>query len=126
MKQLRKPLAMLLAILMTSILAFHSVLAIAISFCIGYWMDAMISMIPIKRLLNYGFRQQFADLWKIVLAALIMFLVIQCVGLFQWNTLLLLIVQMLVGIVCYVGISCVLKIEAQKTLVKMVRKMVRK
>lgn len=117
---------LMLTILLFSILAFHTVQAIAISFCISYWLDTVISMIPVKRLLNYGIKKQFADLWKIILSAFIMFVVVQCVGVLPWNSAILLVTQILAGVVVYIGLSYVLKIEAQKVMIQLIRKFLRR
>ena len=109
----------MLAILVFSILVFRSVLAIAICFCISYWLDTVISMIPVKKFLNYGVRKQFVDLWKIILSSFIMFVVVQCMGLLPWNSALLLTVQILAGVIVYITLGKILKIEPQKMLMKL-------
>ena len=83
----------MLLILIVSVFAFHSVEAIAIGYCISTWVDAIISMIPAKRLLGYGIMKQFADLWKTIMCAVIMFVVVQSMNLLDWNIWLLLTSQ---------------------------------
>ena len=113
----------MLVILVFSVVAFKSVLAIAISFCISTWLDAFISMIPAKRLMNYGIGAQLADLWKIILASIIMFVFVQAMNLLQWNSVLLLVVQILCGIVVYIGACFLLRIEAQSAITKLAKKL---
>ena len=109
----------MLCILMISITAFQSVEAIAVGFCISNWMDVLISMVPAKRLLNYGIKKQFADLWRILLASTVMFAVVQTMTLLNLHGLLLLAIQLLAGVIVYVGIGYVLKIESQRELMKL-------
>lgn len=116
----------MLAILVFSLLVFRSVLAIAISFCISYWLDAVLSMMPVKRLLNYGPGKQFADIWKIILSAFIMFVVVQCIAMLPLNSILLLLVQILAGMIVYIGLGFVLKIESLKMLMNLLRKLLGK
>ena len=114
--------AVMLLILMVSVFAFRSVEAIAIGCCISTWVDAVISMIPAKRLLDYGIRKQFADLWKTILCAVIMFAVVQSMNLLDWNSLLLLVSQVLTGVVLYILLGFVFSVESQEALIMVVAK----
>ena len=117
---------MLLAILLVSILVFRSVLAIAISYCIGYWLDAIVAMVPVKRLLDYGLLSQIKDLWKIILASVTMFAVVEIMNLLNWPTLLLLIAQILAGGMVYILMGIILKLKPQKEATKIILKMINK
>ena len=112
--------AVMLFILVTSIMCFQSVEAIAVGFCVSSWVDAIIIMPSVKRLMNYGIGEQFAGLWKTILAAVIMFGVVQCMNMLPWNSYILLPMQILTGVIVYLGLGYVLRIEAQTTLVKLV------
>lgn len=116
----------MLSILVISIVVFHSVLAIAISFCLCAWLDALIAMTPAKRLMGYGIREQFGDLWKIILAASVMFASVQAMNLLQWHSALLLVAQILVGVVVYLGLCFFLRIETQTTIAKLIAKLLGK
>ena len=115
----------MLAILAVSIFAFKSVLAIAIGFCISSWLDACITMMPVKRLMNYGIFSQFADLWKIVLSSAVMFVAVQAMNLLPLNSALLLVAQMVCGVLVYVGVSYLINVESQSTLVKLITKLLK-
>ena len=115
----------MLAILAVSIFAFQSVLAIAIGFCISSWLDAFITMMPVKRLLNYGIFAQMADLWKIVISGAVMFVAVQAMNLLPWNSVLLLLAQMVCGVLVYVGVSFLIKVESQSTLTKLITKLLK-
>ena len=110
----------MLCILMTSIFAFQSVEAIAIGFCVSNWIDALVSMVPVRQLLGYGIKKQIWDLWKILLASAIMFAVVQVMIVLNMHALLLLAVQIFIGVLVYVVVSCILKIESQVELMKLV------
>lgn len=112
----------MLVVLLISIFVFQTVEAIAIGFCISYWLDTMIVMCPMKMLLNYGPGKQFADVWKTIVSALIMFLVVLSMNLLPWNTMILLVAQFMVGVVVYVGLGYIFKIESQTELVKLIAK----
>ena len=116
----------MLAILMVSIFAFRSVEAIAVGFGISSWVDAVISMVPAKRLLDYGVGKQLADLWKIILAAVMMFAVVEIMNLLGWSELILLPAQITVGVLAYIGAGFALRLEPQKELIKMLSDAIRR
>ena len=113
----------MLVILLTSILAFQTVEAIAIGFCISTWLDAVISAIPAKKLLDYSVVKQFADIWKILLASLAMFAAVLAMNLLPWNSVVLLIAQVFAGMAVYIVLGFVLKIESQTDLMKLISKL---
>lgn len=115
----------MLAILIVSIVVFHSVEAIAIGFCISNWLDAVISAIPAKKLLDYSVGKQFRDLWKILLTATIMFVLVMLMNMLPWNSMILLMAQILVGVVVYLGLGFVFKVESQTDLINLAMKMLR-
>lgn len=115
----------MLTILLVSIFGFRSVEAIAIGFCVSNWLDAVISMIPAKQLMDYGIKAQFLELWKIILAAIVMFVVVLAMNFLQWNILMVLILQILTGVIVFVVMGLVLKIEAQEALTILLVKMIR-
>ena len=110
--------AVMLLILLVSILVFRSVEAIAVGFCISNWLDAVITMLPVKRLMQYGAKKQFADVWRIILCAALLFVVVQSMTILPWHSGILLPVQVLVGMVVYIGLGRVLRLEAQTVLEK--------
>jgi O-antigen/teichoic acid export membrane protein len=116
----------MLIVLVISVFCFRTVEAIAIGFCISNCLDAVLSMIPAKRLLGYGVGAQLKDLWKIMVASVVMFAAVQFMNLLNWNMVLLLLLQILTGALMYIGLGIVLKIEAQKTLTKLVSGLFRK
>lgn len=108
----------MLVILLSGILLFNFVEAIAVSCCISSWVDAFISMYPISNLLDYGVKKQITDLWKSVLSAFIMYVAVQGMGVLSWNSSILLMVQIFVGVVLYVVLGYLFKNETQKNLVE--------
>ena len=116
----------MLVVLLASVFVFKSVLAIAIGCCISSWLDAIISMAPVKRLMNYGIRAQFADLWKIMLAGGVMFGFVQVLNLLNWNSALLLVLQILVGVAVYLTMGFLLRLDTQKALIDLASKLLRK
>lgn len=116
----------MLVILLVSIFAFQTVEAIAIGFCISSWLDAAISAIPAKKLLDYSLWKQLADVWKILLASAAMFAAVLAMNLLPWNSIVLLIAQIFAGAAVYIGLGFALKVESQWELIKLVQKLLRR
>jgi len=116
----------MLSILTVAILAFQSVEAIAVSFCISNWVDAAITVMPVKRLVNYGMKKQASDLWKLLFAAGVVFAVVQAMNGLSWHSAVLLPVQILAGVSVYLGLGHLMKLEAQTTLMKLFGKILGK
>lgn len=112
----------MLIVLMISVFFYQTVEAIAIGFCISNCLDALISMIPAKRLLGYGVAAQLKDLWKIMAASAVMCAVVQLMNLMNWNMVLLLSTQILAGAAVYIGLGFVLRIQPQVELLNFVTK----
>ena len=115
----------MLVILMTTVVVFRSVEVIAISFCISNWLDAVISMVPAKKLVGYGIRAQFADLWKIILSSTAMFAAVLAMNLLPWHSGLLLVLQIVVGISLYLAMGFICNVEAQNTLINLIVKILK-
>ena len=116
----------MLVILMTTVVVFRSVEAIAISFCISNWLDAVISMVPAKKLVGYRIRAQFADLWKIILSSTAMFAAVLAMNLLPWHSGLLLVLQIVVGVSLYLAMGFLCNVEAQNTLINLIVKILKK
>lgn len=113
----------MLAVLLVSVFVFKSVLAIAIGCCISTWLDAIIAMAPAKRLMGYGILAQLGDLWRILLAAGVMFVSVQAMNLLPLHNALLLPAQILVGVVLYLGMGYILHLEPQANIMALVAKL---
>ena len=108
----------MLVLLVGSISLFGTVEAIAIGYCVSRWVDALIVMFPVKKLIHYGVKDQISDLWKTILAAAVMFAAVLSMNLLGWNNLVLLPAQIAAGIEVYLAAGTILGNEAQKNLVK--------
>ncbi|MBE6596314.1 MAG: lipopolysaccharide biosynthesis protein [Ruminococcaceae bacterium] len=116
----------MLAILLTAVFVFDSVMAIAISYAISSWIDAFVAAIPLKKLLDYDFRKQVKDNWKTILASFIMGVIVYFVGLLPINLIALLCVQILCGGIIYILLCIVMRIESFYYLISMIKGLVKK
>ena len=99
-----------LAILFLSIP--FGVRGIAISLIVFYFISMVINIAPNRRILGYGYLAQFRDTGKNILLAVVMGGVIYPISFIHMPAIVLLIVQVLIGVLVYVGLSFLLKNES--------------
>lgn len=111
----------MLGILFASLL-FHSLIAIAIGWLLSSVVDIFLIMVPISRLLHYS----FGDLWKDIKAPLFislsMAICVLVIGKLPLSPLPLLILQILGGVIVYLGASLLFMPQILKTAVSLIRK----
>lgn len=111
----------MLVILFASLL-FHSLIAIAIGWLLSSVVDMFIIMIPVSRLLHYS----FGDMWKDIKAPLFisisMVICVLVIGKLPLSPLPLLILQILGGVIVYLGASLLFMPQILKTAVSLIRK----
>ncbi len=112
---------LMLAVLIVSVAAFRSVEAIAVGYSISAWLDVWVTSLPIKKLLNYGVRDQLRDVWRSGLAALVMAGAVYGLSRLPLPLLPLLLVQVLAGAAIYVLLGLALKNESLFYLLSMLR-----
>lgn len=115
----------MLIVLLISIVVYKSVEAIAIGYCISSWLDAIISAVPAKQLFNYGIRRQFGDLWRTILASAVMFGCVQLMNVLLFPMFVLLLGQVCTGVIVYLVLGYILKIESQTELANLICHIVR-
>lgn len=99
----------MIAILIVSVVCFDSVLAVAIGFAISMWLDVIIVMIPVKKLIGFGLVEMFKDSWKTVVSAIIMAGVVFGLSFIKMNYIVLLLIQIITGIAVYLLLCRLLK-----------------
>ena len=104
--------ALMLVVLLISVFAFDTALAIAVSFLVSAWIDVWVTSLPLKKLLGYSFTDQLRDVWKSGLAAVVMAGAVWALGLLPLSLAPLLIMQIMLGGAVYLGLSLLLKNES--------------
>ena len=99
-------------ILLISVFCFNSVQAIVVGYLISSWIDYLIIVIPVKKLLKYGFGAQVKDIWKIILASVCMSIAVYTISFFELQIILELIIQIIVGTIAYLLMCWLLKIDS--------------
>ena len=103
---------LMLLVLGITVFAFDFVIAMAYSFALSAWIDAIVCAIPTGRLLGYGLGEQFKDIGKTILAAVLMGLAVWAVGLLTMPLFLELIAQIGCGVIVYIILCRLMKIES--------------
>ena len=116
---------LMLIVLAVSVLGFHSVTAIAAGFVLSAWLDAFVTLLPVKKLLGYGMAQQLGDIWKSALAAVVMAAAVYAFGLLPLPLLPKLLLQVILGAAVYLLAGLLLKNESLQTLLAALRRTLR-
>ena len=112
--------------LVIAVLCFDSPIAIAMTGMITALLSSIVNASPNKKLIGYSYFEQMKDLLPAMVLSLIMcgtVLTLQLLGLSQALTLVL---QVLVGVGVYVGLSAALKLEAFYILLDALQKTINK
>ncbi|RHA81976.1 lipopolysaccharide biosynthesis protein [Eubacterium ventriosum] len=105
---------------------WFGVMAMAYSLLLGSVLSQIINSWPNRKLLNYGYLEQLKDILPGILLAVFMGVWVYFVGYIKLPTTLLLMVQIIVGAIIYIGLSAVLKLEAFEYLWGMLKNMLNK
>ena len=92
---------LMLAVLLFTVFAFDSVVAIACGFVFSAWLDAFVTSIPLKKLIGYGFADQLRDVWRTGAAAVAMGLAVYALNLLALPLILKLLLQIVCGALVY-------------------------
>lgn len=104
----KKPIYLLIILIMLNI----SPLAICIGNAIYSIIALLINSKPNKKYLDYGLKEQISDIFIYFIISLTMEFIVTLIGLVNINTYLLLLVQVIIGAVFYLGISAILKLDS--------------
>lgn len=104
-----------------AVTVFYGVYAIALGGALGGIISTFINAYPNKKLLNYSYVEQWKDIMPSLLLSLVMGAVVyslKWLGMAVWSTL---IVQVCVGVILYVGMAWMFKLECFRYLVTTAR-----
>lgn len=110
---IKKPIYLI--ILLVSIK--YGVEAIAISMMVYSIVGTIINMNPNKKLLDYSFKEQIMDLLPSIILSTIMCFLVMLVSKLNFPIIVILIIQVIFGLVIYIGLSKIFKLESFQYLV---------
>lgn len=107
-------------VLIAAVVLFDTPIAIAMTGVITTFTSCFINANPNKKLIGYSYREQMKDIIPPFVACITMFGIVFFVGnLLSFNSLVVLVVQVVVGVVYYVVASAVFRVEAFLVLLNM-------
>ena len=102
------------------------VTAIAIGMVISTTLSAIINAIPNKKLLGYTFKMQLADILPSLLISLVMFAAVYPISFINLNVWVMLILQVGVGAIIYIGLSAIFKVESFRYIISTIKNFLRR
>ncbi|GKU31646.1 lipopolysaccharide biosynthesis protein [Clostridium folliculivorans] len=112
----------LIGMTILAITIFHGVYAIALGMLINEVISSFINAYPNLKLLNYSYKEQWKDIISSLLLTVIMIIVIYFVRYIGQNIYINIIIQCILGIVVYLGMAYLLKLECFMYLINTVKK----
>lgn len=110
MEIIKKTFGVLIVLIATFI--FRSPIAVAWSFFVGTLFNAVVNARPNSKLLNYKLSDQLKDMLVSFGNALIMGVIVYCIGLLFTNTIVKFFVQVIVGAISYLLLAMISKNES--------------
>ena len=95
--------------------------AIAVAYAITTIVNCVISALPNKRIINYGVVEQCIDILPNILLSISFVIPLLIIGKLNLPHVVILIIQVLLAVVIYIGVSELLKIDAYKYIKKLIR-----
>lgn len=112
-------------ILLVSTMWF-GVMAMAYSLLVSSVLSQIINSWPNRKLLNYGYIEQLKDIFPGIVLALFMGVIVYFIGFIKLPLIIILIIQIIVGGIIYIGMSVIFHVESFEYLLKMIKSISRK
>lgn len=122
LEMIKKVIGLILIIVAAPI----SVEAIGISGVVTALLSVIINMIPAKKLAGYSVWEHFQDIYKTLIAASCMVVVVIAIGEYIDSLLGGLLLQIVIGVFVYLLISLMLKNEAANNIYMIIKKMIKR
>lgn len=107
-------------ILLITVFYFDSPIAIAIGGAASALISCFVNASPNKKLLNYSYFEQVMDILPSMAISAVMGSIVYCVSLLGLANWLTLIIQIPVGIIVYIGLAEIFKLECYTYLKNMI------
>ena len=112
--------------LVIAVFCFDSPIAIAMTGVFTTFTSCFINAYPNKKLINYSYFEQMKDILPSLITALLMFGGVLAVQLLNLDSFVMLVLQIFVGVVLYVALTAVLRLEPFCLLLGMLKSMRKK
>lgn len=113
-------------VLAIAVFCFDSPIAIAMTGVLTTWLGWFVNAYPNKKLISYSYKEQILDIFPSFILSLLMCLCVLAAGVVCANEVITIMIQVIIGIVFYMGLSVVIRPKAFVILVDMMKKIVNK
>lgn len=110
-----------LAMLVVAVFCFDSPIAIAMTGVFSAFTSSFINAYPNKKLIDYSYLEQMKDILPSLCVSLLMFGIVLAVDMLSLGALITLMLQIVVGVVLYVALSAILRLEPYMVLLGMLK-----
>ena len=110
-----------IALLVAVLLYFKSPIGIAYGVCVSSVISSIVNAFPNKRLVQYSYLEQFKDIFPSVFLTAVMGVVLYLISLVDASPYLTLVLEGIVGVVCYIGLAKILHFECLDYLIKTIK-----
>ena len=108
-------------VLVIAVFCFDSPIVIAATGAITTIISCFVNAYPNKKLIGYSYLEQIKDILPAFVMSIVMFLVVYMIGKLNFGNIILLVIQVLVGIVLYIALSVIFKVDSFKAILELVR-----
>lgn len=116
----------IVGITLIALTAWHSVMAMAYSLLVGCVVGMVINSWPNKKLLEYGYFEQIKDIIPELSIAVVMGVIVSFLQMLSISSTTVLVLQIILGAIIYIGISIAVKLETFTYLWKMLLQYLKK
>jgi O-antigen/teichoic acid export membrane protein len=111
-----------IGVLIISVIFFNSPIAIMLGMLMTTPVSCIVNAFPNKRLLDYSITEQAKDILPTLVISLFMGIVVYSISLIGWNDYITLSIQIIIGVITYILLARLFKIEAMQYTTTMVKK----
>lgn len=112
--------------LTVAVVFFNSPVAIAMTGMFTGLISCFVNASPNKKLINYSYFEQMRDILPSFLASLAMCALVLTINLLHLNEIITMMLQVVVGVLLYIAISSIFKLEPYRVLLSALNKKVKK
>jgi O-antigen/teichoic acid export membrane protein len=115
-----------ICILLFTLLTFNTPLAIVLGQCCSTLLSCFVNASPNRKLLNYGYKEQMTDILPSLGIATVMGTLVYSITLLHMKDIPTLLIQIPLGVITYVGLAKLFKLECFDYILNMVKKILGK
>lgn len=116
----------IIGIVIVIISAFFGVKAIAIGTLVYSVIASFINSYPNKKLINYSYSEQIKDILPFVIMSIVMGCFVYIIGFLNFNTFVVFVLQVMLGIIVYLLISLIFRIETLDYCLKAIKSLLKR